>query len=606
MSDFLLITGDAWVDHPSFGAAVIAAVLRDKGYSVEVLAQPNWRDDADFLACERPRLAALVTGGNIDSMVAHYTVAKKRRKTDSYSPGGVAGLRPDRAVLVYSGKVRAAFPGVPVVLGGLESSLRRFAHYDYWDDAVRRSVLFDSGADILAYGMGERAIAEIALRLGRNQDLSGIPGTCVMLREKPDDAVECGSFEEVQADKSAYARSAMLQYQQHDHIHGKTVCQAHGDRWLVCYKPAEPLSTAEFDHVAELPYTRLPDPKYTEPVPSIEEVRFSVIHNRGCFGGCNFCSLAFHQGRKISARSHESLLREVEMLTQEPDFKGYIHDVGGPTANFRHPSCEKQEKEGMCSHRNCLTPEPCPNIDASHEDFLTLLRKLRAVSGVKKVFVRSGIRYDYLLLDKSGKCLREMVEHHISGQLKIAPEHCVDSVLDMMGKPHWDKYLKFSDLYARLNQSAGKKQFLVPYLISSHPGSRLQDAVRLAETLKRIGRRPEQVQDYYPTPGTLSTCMYYTGLDPRTLESVYVAKTPQEKALQRVLLQWFIPKNRPLVLQALREAGRDDLIGFGKGCLVMPHSANQVSKTKQTHDKAPFKKTNKPVRGGRRPSSKGR
>ena len=578
MSDFLLITGDAWVDHPSFGAAVIAAVLRDKGYSVEILAQPNWRDDTDFLACERPRLAALVTAGNIDSMVAHYTVAKKRRNNDSYSPGGVAGLRPDRAVLVYSGKVKAAFPGLPVVLGGLESSLRRFAHYDYWDDAVRRSVLFDSGAEILVYGMGERAIAEIALRLGRNQDLSGIPGTCMMLREKPEDAIESESFEEISTDKRAYARAAMQQYKQNDHINGKTICQAHGDRWLVCYKPAEPLTTKELDHVAELPYTRLPDPKYTEPVPSIEEVRFSVIHNRGCFGGCNFCSLAFHQGRKVSARSHESLLREVENLTLEPDFKGYIHDVGGPTANFRHPSCELQEKNGVCSHRNCLTPEPCPNIDSSHEDFLLLLRKLRSVSGVKKVFVRSGIRYDYLLLDKSNKCLRELVEHHISGQLKIAPEHCVNSVLDFMGKPHWDKYLEFSKLYERINQSKGKKQFLVPYLISSHPGSRLEDAVRLAETLKYMGRRPEQVQDFYPTPGTLSTSMYYTGLDPHTLEPVYVARTLHEKAQQRALLQWFIPKNRTLVLQALRDAGREDLIGFGKGCLVRPHSTNRGGK----------------------------
>ena len=584
MADFLLITGDAWVDHPSFGGAVIAAILKDKGYSVDILAQPEWHDASAFAAFERPRLAALVTSGNIDSMVAHYTVAKKRRKMDYYSPGGKAGLRPDRAVIVYSGRVREAFPGLPVVLGGLEASLRRFAHYDYWSDAVRRSVLFDSGADILAYGMGERAISEIALRLNRNQDLSGIHGTCVLLREKPDDAVICDSFEDVSSDKLAYARAAMLQYKQHDSIRGKTVCQAHGGRWLVCYKPAEPLTTQELDYVAELPYTRLPDPSYTEPVPSIEEVRFSVIHNRGCFGGCNFCSLAFHQGRRISVRSHESLLREVKMLTKLPDFKGYIHDVGGPTANFRHTSCKAQDKNGMCSNRNCLTPEPCPQIDPSHDDFLELLRKLRKVSGVKKVFIRSGIRYDYLLLDKSGECMREMVEHHISGQLKIAPEHCVDSVLDMMGKPHWDKYIKFANTYEKLNKTVGKNQFLVPYLISSHPGSRLKDAVRLAETLNKIGRRPEQVQDFYPTPGTLATCMYYTGLDPRTMKPVYVAKTPHEKALQRVLLQWFMPKNRSLVLQALREAGREDLIGTGKDCLVAPYPS-ELSKNSSLNEK---------------------
>ena len=602
MADFLLVTGDAWVDHPSFGAAVIAAVLRGKGYSVDILAQPGWRDASAFAERERPRLAALVTSGNIDSMVAHYTAAKKRRGEDSYSPGGAAGLRPDRAVIVYSCRVREAFPGLPVVLGGLEASLRRFAHYDYWDDAVRRSVLLDSGADILAYGMGERTIAEIAERLQRNMPLAGIPGTCVLSREKPDGAVVCGSFEEVSSSKPAYAKAAMLQYEQHDHVRGKTVCQAHGGRWLVCYKPAKPLTTQELDRAAELPYTRLPDPKYTQPVPSIEEVRFSVIHNRGCFGGCNFCSLAFHQGREVSVRSHESLLREVEMLAKQPDFKGYIHDVGGPTANFRHPSCKKQQKHGMCPGKNCLTPEPCANLDASHDDFLTLLRKLRAVPGIKKVFVRSGIRYDYLLLDKTGKCLREMVEHHISGQLKIAPEHCVDSVLDMMGKPHWDKYAKFSELYERLNQRAGKKQFLVPYLISSHPGSRLEDAVRLAETLHRMGRRPEQVQDFYPTPGTLSTCMYYTGLDPRTMKPVYAAKTSRDKALQRALLQWFLPKNRPLVLQALREAGREDLIGFGKGCLVRPGPAvGRPAVSKHVTGKATSGKSasNKPAAGKR-------
>lgn len=557
-ADFLLITGDAWVDHPSFGAAVIARVLEAEGYSVAWLAQPDWRNGLGGMY-KRPRLAGLVTSGNLDSMVAHYTAAKKRRHNDYYTPGGEAGKRPDRAVIVYTGLLKAAFPGLPVILGGLEASLRRFAHYDYWDDAVRRSVLVDSRADVLVYGMGERAIRELAGQLNRGEPLGG-RGMCVMSKETPKDALILPSFESTAKDNKANAKATAIEYREHDPIRGKALCQQHGDRFLVCYPPAMPLSRKELDSVAELPYTRLPDPSYTQPVPAIEEVRFSLIHNRGCFGACNFCSLAFHQGRIITSRSHESLLREAEALTKLPDFKGFIHDVGGPTANFRHPACKKQAKSGACANRNCLTPEPCPSLEASHNDFMALLRKLRAIPGIKKVFVRSGIRFDYLMLDGSGRVLPELVEHHISGQLKVAPEHCVDRVLDTMGKPRFAVYRAFQKQYENANKKAGKKQFLVPYLISSHPGSRLEDAIELALTLKRMGKRPEQVQDFYPTPGTISTCMYHTGLDPRTMKPVYTAKTSKDKAMQRALLQWFLPQNRSLVREALRVAGREDLV----------------------------------------------
>ncbi len=559
-SDFLLITGDAWVDHPSFGAAVIARVLEAEGFGVSYLAQPDWRKPLQGVS--RPRLAALVTSGNLDSMVAHYTAAKKRRGSDYYTPGGEAGKRPDRAVIVYTGLIKAAFPGLPVIIGGLEASLRRFAHYDYWDDTVRRSVLSDSGADMLVYGMGERAIREAARALKSGQ-MPGqfLPrGICVMVNEAPEGAVLLPSFEEVSADKKAYARATMLEYREHDPIRGRTLVQPHGKRFLVCTPPSKPLTSDELDAVAELPYTRTADPIYAKPVPAIEEVRFSLIHNRGCFGACHFCSLAFHQGRIISVRSHASLLREARALTKLPGFKGYIHDVGGPTANFRHPACKKQKTEGACAGRQCLTPKPCPNLDASHGDFMRLLRSLRQVEGVKKVFVRSGIRYDYCMLDKGGQCLEELARHHISGQLKIAPEHCADHVLDMMGKPRFGVYKAFVKKYEEANQKAGKKQFLVPYLISSHPGSRLEDAVELAVTLKKMGRRPEQVQDFYPTPGTISTCMYHTGLDPRTMKPVPCAKTPKEKAMQRALLQWFLPQNRGLVNEALRLTGRTDAL----------------------------------------------
>ena len=576
--DFLVITGDAYVDHPSFGPAIISRLLEHEGYRVAVLAQPDWRKASSFTALGRPRLGVMLSSGNIDSMVAHYTVAKKRRHDDAYSPGNRAGLRPDRAVIVYANKVREAFGDIPLVIGGLEASLRRFAHYDYWEDKVRRSVLLDSQADLLVYGMGERATKEIAARLASGTpigDITDVKGTAFMARDPSACAyprVECPSFEAVSADKRSYAQANQIQYEEHDPIRGRAILQRHGERLLVVNPPAMPLTTAELDAVAELPYVREPHPMYDAMggVPAIEEVRFSVAHNRGCFGACNFCSLAFHQGRIISSRSHESVLREVEALTKHPGFKGYIHDVGGPTANFRRPACQKQLKAGLCRNRACLAPEPCPNLDADHTDYLMLLRKIRAVPGVKKVFIRSGIRFDYMMQDKSGEFFAELVKYHVSGQLKVAPEHCVDSVLDEMGKPHIAVYEKFRRKYESLNRKYGKEQYLVPYLMSSHPGCTLDDAVCLAQWLNRSGRQPEQVQDFYPTPGTLSTCMYYTGLDPRTMESVYVPRDPHEKAMQRALMQWKRPEKRPLVREALHRTHREDLIGYGKDCLLRP------------------------------------
>ena len=581
--DFLIVTGDAYVDHPSFGAAVIARVLEADGFRVAVLAQPAWQDASAFAAMGRPRLGAMVTSGNLDSMVAHYTAAKKRRSEDFYSPGKRAGLRPDRAVIVYSNRIRQAFPGLPLIIGGLEASLRRFAHYDYWDDQVRRCILADAKADLLVYGMGETATLAIARALKNGVppgEIRDVPGTAYLAHDASVcrfPHVRCPSYEEVCASRSDYAKAAMLQYEEHDCVRGRAVLQVHGSRTLIVNPPARPLSTAEFDRVSELPYMRLPHPMYDAQggVPAIEEVRFSIIHNRGCFGACNFCSLAFHQGRMVTCRSHASVVREAENMTREPDFKGYIHDVGGPTANFCHPSCKKQMKSGMCRSRNCLTPTPCPNLDADQSDYLALLRRLRQIPGIKKVFVRSGIRFDYLLEDKSGDFFAELVKYHISGQLKVAPEHCIDSVLDYMGKPHNCVYNAFMEKYFRLNSRYGKEQYLVPYLISSHPGSRLEDAVALAEYLKKNNKYPEQVQGFYPTPGTLSTCMYYTGIDPRTMKPVYVPRTADEKAMQRALLQWAKPQNRRLVLKALRLAGREDLIGYGKNCLVRPDSAGR-------------------------------
>ena len=598
--DFLLVTGDAYVDHPSFGTAVIGRVLEADGFRVAILAQPPWRDASAFAAMGRPRYGVMIGAGNLDSMVAHYTAAKKRRSEDFYSPGKRAGLRPDRAVIVYANRAREAFPGLPVVIGGLEASLRRFAHYDYWTDSVRRSILLDAKADLLSYGMGETSMRHIARRLasGESPDtMTDLRGTAVLVRGREEiryPFVECASYETVKNDKTAYAVANQIQYEEHDPVRGRAVVQAHGNRLLVVNPPELPLAREELDRVAELPYTRAWHPSYDAEggVPALDEVKFSIIHNRGCFGGCNFCALAFHQGRMVTSRSCASVLREAEMLTKLPDFKGYLHDVGGPTANFRHPSCKKQLKYGMCRDRACLAPTPCRNVDADHSEYLHLLRSLRALPGVKKVFVRSGIRFDYLLLDPGKEFFPELVRYHVSGQLKVAPEHCVDSVLDYMGKPHNEVFEQFEARYRALNRREGKEQYLVPYLISSHPGSTLADAVRLAEYLHRTGRRPEQVQDFYPTPGTLSTCMYHTGIDPRTMKPVYVPRDPAEKAMQRALLQWTRPENRKLVLRALHEAGREDLIGYGPECLIRPGK--------------PASKNTEPSKAGKRPGKRGK
>ena len=575
--DFLVVGGDAYIDHPSFGTAVIARVLEAEGFRVAVLCQPDWHSAEAFRAMGAPRLGVMIGAGNLDSMVAHYTAAKHRRREDFYSPGKKTGLRPDRAVIVYANRAREAFgPDMPIIIGSLEASLRRFAHYDYWEDKVRRSVIFDARADLLTYGMGEYATIEIARALKKKRpvsELHDIRGTAYIAREAPADALMLPSYDEVCKSKRAYAEATRVEYAEHDPVRGRTMAQAHGDRYLVVNPPALPLPAKELDRVAELPYTREVHPMY-EPmggVPAIEEVRFSVIHNRGCFGGCNFCALAFHQGRMVTSRSHESVIREVTAMTRHPLWKGYVSDVGGPSANFRKPSCSQQLKNGMCANRSCLAPTPCRNIEADHSDYLSLLRKLRNIPGVKKVFVRSGIRYDFMLCDKRGDFFAELVKYHISGQLKVAPEHCIDSVLDYMGKPHIDVYERFMEKYRALNVRYDKEQYVVPYLMSSHPGSTLESAVALAQYLKKTGRRPEQVQDFYPTPGTVSTCMYYTGLDPRTMEPVYVPRSPEEKAMQRALLQFQNPANRRLVLEALRKAGREDLIGFGKDCLVPPY-----------------------------------
>ena len=576
--DFLLVSGDAYVDHPSFGTAIIGRLLEHEGYRVAVLAQPDWHSAEAFRAMGRPRLGVLIGAGNLDSMVAHYTAAKKRRSEDFYSPGKRAGLRPDRATIVYANRAREAFPGCPIVIGGLEASLRRFAHYDYWDDAVRRCILADAGADLLIYGMGEHATREIAARLKRKEPISSITdvrGTAYLTAEPARcafPALTLPSFEEVRDDKRKYAAATKAEYDEHDPIRGRALLQGHGARTLVVNPPALPLNTAELDAVAEYPYTRRWHPVYAPlgGVPALDEVRFSVTHNRGCFGGCNFCALAFHQGRMVTARSIGSVVREVEAFTKEPDFKGYVSDVGGPTANFRHASCEKQSRCGMCADRNCLAPSPCPNLDADHSDYLKLLRALREIPGVKKVFVRSGLRYDYMLCDPDSPFFAELVRCHVSGQLRVAPEHCVDKVLEAMGKPPIGVYERFLDRYRKLNARYEKEQFAVPYLMSSHPGSTLADAVELAVYLNRRHSQPEQVQDFYPTPGTISTCMYHTGLDPRTMRPIYVPRSYEEKRMQRALLQWRRPELRDTVRAALRRAGRTDLIGWGPDCLLRP------------------------------------
>ncbi len=577
--DFVYILGDAYVDHPSFGAAIISRVLEHNGFTVGIIAQPDWHNDGDFTRLGKPRLGFLVSAGNIDSMVAHYSVAKKRRSFDAYSPGNAAGKRPDRAVTVYSRALRRIYPDVPILIGGLEASLRRFAHYDYWADEVKPSVLVDSGADILMFGMGENCVVELASRLRDGEDvhtIRNVRGTCYLCptQETPYGGVECPSYEMVKSSKESYAKACRIQYDQQDEVYGKIVLQRHGNMMLVQNPPPYALTTEELDAVYALPYMRTYHPMYESEggVPSILEVKFSITHNRGCFGFCNFCSIALHQGRKISVRSEESILEEARLLTKLPDFKGYIHDVGGPTANFRRTSCDMQLEHGLCKGRKCLAPKPCPNLVVDHTEYIEILRKLRAIDGVKKVFIRSGIRYDYLMEDKNDDFINELIKYHVSGQLKVAPEHCSAQVLDKMGKPHIEAYKKFQKKFYEINKKIGKEQYLVPYLMSSHPGSTLKDAVELALFLKENGIHPEQVQDFYPTPGTISTCMFYTGLDPYTLEPVYVAKKPEDKAMQRVLLQYFMPKNQRRVIQALEKAGRTDLIGYGKECLVRPDS----------------------------------
>ena len=612
--DYLIVTGDAYVDHPSFGPTVIARVLEDEGFRVAILAQPDWHSCEDFLAMGKPKLGVMISAGNLDSMVAHYTAAKKRRSEDFYSPGKQMGLRPDRATIVYANRAREAFPDTPIIIGGLEASLRRYAHHDYWEDKVRRSILHDSTADILVYGMGENATREIAHRLKKKEPVSSltdIKGTAVLVSDPSVckyESIELPSYAEVVADKMAYAVATRKEYDEHDPIRGKALLQKHDNRWLLCHPPQMPLNTQELDKVADLPYTREVHPMYDEMggVPAIEEVRFSVIHNRGCIGYCNFCALAFHQGRMITSRSHESVIREVTAMTKHPLWKGYVADVGGPTANFRQPSCKQQLKNGLCPNRKCLAPTPCKNLEADHADYLSLLRKLRAIPGVKKVFVRSGIRYDYMLCDKNSEFFSELVRHHVSGQLKVAPEHCSNSVLDYMGKPHIEVYEKFMDKYRRLNDRYDKEQYIVPYLMSSHPGSTLDDAIALAEYLHAKGRVPEQVQDFYPTPGTISTCMYYTGIDPQTYKPVYVAKDPHEKAMQRALLQWARPEKRRLVIQALQAAGRTDLIGYGKECLVRPDPNRGGYKGGKPADKKTDKKDNKPAGKSGKPAKNDR
>lgn len=575
--DFVYVSGDAYVDHPSFGASIITRVLESAGFKVGFISQPNWKDDNAFKVFGKPRLGFFVSSGNIDSMVAHYTVAKRKRNTDAYSPGGKIGLRPDRAVIVYCQKIRSVYGDIPIVIGGLEASLRRFAHYDYWDDKIRPSILFDSGADLISYGMGEKQTLEIAKRLDKGEaieSLTDIKGTCyaVNVENTPYTGVECPSYENVLNSKREYAISCRIQQDEQDFIRGKAVKQRYGKKMLVQNMPMEPLTTEELDWVYSLPYARTFHPSYEKDggVPGIIEVEFSITHNRGCFGGCNFCSIAFHQGRYVTSRSRESIINEAKLLTELNGFKGYIHDVGGPTANFRRPSCDMQIQKGLCKGKKCLAPEPCPNLVSTHEEYLSILREIRSLPKIKKVFIRSGIRYDYLLCDKNDEFFKELVKHHISGQLKVAPEHCSAAVLDKMGKPHIKAYKEFSKKYFTYTKSIGKEQYLVPYLMSSHPGATLKDAVELAEFIKNEKLHPEQVQDFYPTPGTISTAMYYTELDPYTLKPVYVAKTPHDKALQRALMQYFNPKNYELVYEALKKSGRSDLIGTSPKCLIAP------------------------------------
>ncbi|WP_270942726.1 YgiQ family radical SAM protein [Romboutsia lituseburensis] len=596
--DFVLVTGDAYVDHHSFGTAIISRVLENVGYKVGIIAQPDWKSTDDFMKLGRPRLGFLVNGGNMDSMVNHYSVSKKHREKDMYSPGGKMGLRPDRATIVYCNKIREAYKNVPVIIGGIEASLRRFAHYDYWSDKVRKSMLIDSGADMLVYGMSEKQIVEVANALNDGFDpkyIRHINGTCYVadsLDEIYDDYVLIPSYKEVCDDKVKYAKAFKVQYDEQDPFRGKAIVQKHADKYVVQNKPETPLTRSELDEVYNLPYQKTYHPTYKKDggIPAIEEVKFSIVSSRGCFGSCSFCAITFHQGRAVQSRSQNSIIEEAKYITTLPDFKGYIHDVGGPTANFRKAACKKQITEGLgaCKNKQCLHPEPCKNLDVDHSEYLQLLRKLRKLPDIKKVFVRSGLRYDYIMADKDNKFLRELIEHHVSGQLKVAPEHVAEEVLQYMQKPAGNTYDKFRQKFFAINEQLGKQQYIIPYLMSSHPGSTLNSAIELAEYLRDTNYQPEQVQDFYPTPGTLSTTMFYTGLDPLTMKPVYVPKSKHEKAMQRALLQYKAPRNYDLVHAALVEAGREDLIGLGHRCLIKPKDvrpyANRVSSGKRKNN----------------------
>ena len=593
--DFVYVSGDAYVDHPSFGHAIITRLLESRGYRVGIIAQPDWRKPESVQVFGEPRLGFLVSAGNMDSMVNHYSVSKKRRKTDAYTPGGEMGKRPDYACVVYGNLIRQTYKKTPIILGGIEASLRRMAHYDYWSDKLKRSVLLDSGADVISYGMGEHSIIELAEALDAGipvEDITYIAGTVVKTKSLDSiyDAEILPSFEDLKADKMNYARSFYTQYLNTDAFNGKRLVEPYSDHlYVVQNPPAAPLM--EMDDVYSLPYQRTYHPSYEAKggVPAIKEIKFSLISNRGCFGGCSFCALTFHQGRIVQVRSHESLLEEAKEITKDKDFKGYIHDVGGPTANFRHPSCKKQMEHGVCKTRQCLFPSPCKNLDADHRDYVSLLRKLRDIPKVKKVFIRSGIRFDYLLADKKQEFLRELCEYHVSGQLKVAPEHVAGPVLSLMGKPEHKVYEEFTRQFYKMNERIGKEQYLVPYLMSSHPGSTLKEAVELAEYCRDLGYMPEQVQDFYPTPSTLSTCMYYTGVDPRTMQKVYVPKSPHEKAMQRALIQYRNPELYDLVIEALHKAGRSDLIGFGQKCIVRPRQMRGSGNDKKAGRKEPKK-----------------
>ncbi|WP_444425168.1 YgiQ family radical SAM protein [Ruminococcus sp.] len=612
--DFVYVMGDSYVDHPSFGAAIITRVLEDCGYKVAVLSQPDWKNDADFLQFGKPRLGFFVTAGNIDSMVAHYTVAKRKRSDDAYTAGGKNGKRPDRAVTVYSNIIRRLYPDSVIIIGGLEASLRRFAHYDYWKNTVMPSVLFDSKADIISYGMGELQTIEMAKRLSEGypvEALYDIRGICYAVKTSdyvPKTVVELPSYERVCESKKDYAIAARKELEEADAVRGKTLIQRHGNCILIQNPPMQPLDTKQLDYVYSLPYERWYPQCYEKlgGVPGIQEVLFSITHNRGCFGACNFCSLAFHQGRAVTVRSKQSVIDEAKSFLNDKRFKGYISDVGGPTANFRLPSCEKQKKAGLCKSRKCLAPTPCPNMQVSHTEYLDILRELRKIDGIKKVFIRSGIRFDYLMEDQSDEFFEELVKYHISGQLRVAPEHCSAAVLDRMGKPHIETYKKFCDKFYKLTGRMSKDQYIVPYLMSSHPGSTLKDAVELALFCKRENIHPKQVQDFYPTPGTISTCMFYTGIDPYTMKEVYVPKTEEEKSMQRALLQYFIPENKQKVIKALIKAGRKDLIGYDSKCLVQPMSNQNNYKGNNKGQKSSYNsnKNNSRNRNGKQTKDK--